>query len=275
MKIYDANNTFIFKPMLARAPRTAQEFPFDKENYWAELKYDGVRALLVGPNSDQDKWGKLKAYHRSNTIIGTNQFKPFDMMPRTIIDGELIESIVYAFDLPLLLGEDLTNFPLKERRNLLETVVSGLNKPNVKLSLILPSSREAAERVVAEGHEGVVLKEVNSPYRPGERSYDWIKAKSGVEIDAIIMGLTPSTVPGHSNLRFGLFIDGVLTETGTVKYSNSVEVNAQLIGKVAVIRGQKIFESGHVRHPRIVRFRDDKTPKECTGDQLTRADFVL
>ena len=40
------------------------------------------------------------------------------------------------------------------------------------------------------------------------------------------------------------------------------------IGKVFTAKGNSWYPSGSVRHPKFKEWRDDKTPEECTLEQI-------
>ena len=43
----------------------------------------------------------------------------------------------------------------------------------------------------------------------------------------------------------------------------------ELIGTVIEVKGNEIFnDTGRIRHPRFVRYRDDKRAEECTWETL-------
>ena len=244
--------------MLAMTPKT---YPWGDPNYWAEVKIDGIRAIIYSGISGETS----PAYTRTGNLINSHRHPKIELPYGTILDSELLNNKFYCFDVIRLLDEDTTKYPLSTRRELLVTLVEGLNNPGLLVTEILDSSREAAQAVVDAGGEGVVLKRHNSPYRAGQRHPDWLKFKAEVEMDCVVMGLTSSTIKGYSNLSLGVYKEGKLVQIGTVKHSKSITENTKLVGKVAVVRGNKIFSTGHIRHPRITRFREDKLPEDCTG----------
>jgi bifunctional non-homologous end joining protein LigD len=95
--------------------------------------------------------------------------------------------VLVVFDVMWLDGEDLTRRPLSARRELLETF--GLRGSHWQLTTRLADRldldlREACEAI---GIEGLVVKG-DGPYRPGERSRDWVKVKFRRTLLAVIGG---------------------------------------------------------------------------------------
>ena len=167
-----------------------------------QVKFDGVRCVLA--NSD----GAINLWSRHGTPC-TLQFPELQSLrlPRPVIlDGELIvvssgwtdfdavmerfmskrqDKIVrlssttpahfVAFAILSINGNSVMSRPLRERQALLSSVVEPSNVISVCQSFgdghaLFESTRQL-------GREGVVSKRLESPYRPGMRSKDWLKAK--------------------------------------------------------------------------------------------------
>jgi len=91
---------------------------------------------------------------------------------------EKIRLTIRAFDVLYLNGRELTNLPLSERRkHLLEVVpVEYLAEgEDCKNEVELMKFYEEALR---SGWEGIVVKNLNSTYEVGQRTYTWLKLKS-------------------------------------------------------------------------------------------------
>ncbi len=90
--------------------------------------------------------------------------------------GEPATHPVYiCFDVLELDGRDLRPRPLKERRRVLERLVS--NHATVfPARRLAPNGFKAWEEAVARGYEGIVAKDPESPYLPG-RTLKWFKVK--------------------------------------------------------------------------------------------------
>jgi bifunctional non-homologous end joining protein LigD len=78
-----------------------------------------------------------------------------------------------AFDLLHLDGLDTTHLPYRERRALMESL--GLDGPRWSVAPSVPGTgRDAVQVARGLGLKGIVAKRLASPYRPGERSADWV-----------------------------------------------------------------------------------------------------
>jgi ATP-dependent DNA ligase len=93
----------------------------------------------------------------------------------------------FLFDLLHLNGTDLIDAPASERHRLLSQVV-----PVAMLTPRTVTDDPAAVQAffadaVARGHEGVVLKSLDAPYRAGRRGSEWIKVKPRHTLDLVIL----------------------------------------------------------------------------------------
>jgi DNA ligase-1 len=94
---------------------------------------------------------------------------------------------VFLFDLLHLDGADLIDAPAGERHRRLSLIA-----PTTLLTpRIVTADPAAAEAfladAIARGHEGVVLKSLDSPYRAGRRGSEWIKVKPRHTLDLVVL----------------------------------------------------------------------------------------
>jgi DNA ligase-1 len=93
----------------------------------------------------------------------------------------------FLFDLLHLNGSDLIDEPASDRHRLLsETVPAALLTPRIVTSDLAEAEAFFAD-AVAHGHEGVVLKSLDAPYRAGRRGGEWIKVKPRHTLDLVIL----------------------------------------------------------------------------------------
>ncbi|OGH14595.1 MAG: DNA ligase [Candidatus Levybacteria bacterium RIFCSPHIGHO2_01_FULL_37_33] len=107
--------------------------------------------------------------------------------------------VLFAFDLLYLNGKDITQKPYRQRRKLLESIVSR-NGGVIKIAQekILKSTKEITEffnEAISEGLEGLMLKKLDSPYIAGGRGFHWIKFKRTQagqltdSVDCVLLGV--------------------------------------------------------------------------------------
>ena len=213
---------------------------------------------------------------------------------------------LFLFDCMLLNGETLINKPLSERREKLESVVT--EEENIHIATqVLTGDYRVAERVyneaLAAGHEGIMLKNPTSPYKPGRRGKQWLKHKPLMEsLDLVVVGAdwgqgkrahylssfylacvddttgellevgkvaTGATEEELAELTT-LLKEYIIEQTGTY-----VSVEPKVIMEVAYEEIQKStnYKSGFaLRFPRFVRVRPDKGIMEA--DTLSRVEAL-
>ncbi|MBO9624743.1 MAG: ATP-dependent DNA ligase [Microbacterium sp.] len=93
----------------------------------------------------------------------------------------------WFFDVLHVDGRDLIDDPLSVRLDVLERVASEWRMPGA-----VTDDAEAAEQLSREaltaGHEGVVVKSVDSPYTAGRRGKSWVKVKPVLTYDLVVLG---------------------------------------------------------------------------------------
>lgn len=217
-------------PMLAEngSPGVARTL---SDPSWVEVKWDGIRAM--GTWAD----GRMLLHARRGTDITdrypelTADGAPFLPVSDAVVDGEIVAfdshgrpsfsllqnrmhltrpreierevvrtPVVYMlFDLLRLDGHDLTGMPLQGRRTLLEDVIAGLDAP-VQIPPVFDDVDAALAASREFGLEGVVVKDPQSRYRPGQRSPSWLKLKHTRMQEAVIIGIRPGKGDRESTL---------------------------------------------------------------------------
>jgi ATP-dependent DNA ligase len=303
------------QPQLAKSRSTLPE----GEGWRYEPKYDGFRALAFVDD------GEVTLQSRSGRPL-RRYFPELEFMPgRYVLDGEIIigdpegvqdfdslqqrlhpaESRVQrlaeetpaqyvAFDLLASDDEPLLDRPFDERRVALAAVVA----PPV---LLAPCTSDAAEAAPwLQRTEGVIAKEGDAPYRPGERK-GMVKVKRVRTIDAVVAGWRPGKEAGTlGSLILGLYdAEGKLHVVGHTSGFRAKE-KRELPAKLAPyetgergtaepsrwaadrelewidLRPELVVEvsfdqvsAGRIRHgTKLLRWREDKPPAECRIEQL-------
>ena len=93
----------------------------------------------------------------------------------------------FLFDLLHLNGSDLIDEPDGERHRLLSEIAPAtLLTPRIVTADLAEAEAFFAD-AVAQGHEGLVLKSLDAPYRAGRRGGEWIKVKPRHTLDLVIL----------------------------------------------------------------------------------------
>jgi len=203
-------------------------------------------------------------------------------------------------------GKDLTGLPFAERRKALEAFHAKTGNNRLLLSPLTRDAAEAEHWLQRGGKalDGVVAKRLDLPYRPGERVMAKIKQHRGA--DCVVGGFryAGTTKKAVGSLLLGLYNDeGLLDHVGFTSSLKSGEKKAvtekleKLVGppgftgdkpggpsrwstkrssewqplkpKLVVEVCYDHFSGGRFRHgTRLLRWRPDKAPKQCTMEQV-------
>jgi ATP-dependent DNA ligase/DNA-binding HxlR family transcriptional regulator len=238
-----------------------------------QQKVDGDRVLVTvddGAVMVLNKEGQRRTNPTPKALV-----REFGSIPqgRWAFDGELLDGELWLFDLPVA-GDAVTPaHPYGFRLEILERVFSHWRpRPVVRL---LPTARTtwAKERLVDQvlsgGGEGVILRGVDAPYLPGKRSRRMLKAKHTKTIDCIVTGVR---VGGHDNCHVSVFDNGSLVEVGSCAMLGKPAV---AIGDVVEVRYLYADTGRRLVQTAFLRKRDDKSPLDCTIDQLEFTDRTV
>ncbi len=200
------------KPMLAKLST-----PFDSPRHIYEIKWDGTRCLFFIEK------GKIRLQNRRLRDI-TYRYPEFWNLPKDlskdgiVFDGEIVvlkdgkpdfrllqerEHVVsplkikalserlpatyLVFDILYLEGRPLLERPLRERKEILRQNLP--KSPFIVESLYVhEKGRAFFEEVISQGLEGVMAKDLESPYLPGKRTDFWLKFKPRGRRKCVVVG---------------------------------------------------------------------------------------
>jgi ATP-dependent DNA ligase len=213
-----------------------------------------------------------------------------------------------AFDLLALGDQDLRGAPLRERRALLEGIMERAEPP-LHLS---PCSGDVAlasrwlEAFVVQGLDGVVAKNLDSPYRSGEREmrkvkrertadcvvlgFRWAKDLHGEAVGSLLLGMygpdgglwqvgftSGFTAEARRELvkhldqyREGRSVEPPPGQMMMSRWAQGKDLTYEKLRPELVVEVAFDQVTGHrIRHgARFVRWRPDKPPSQCTFEQL-------
>ncbi len=307
-------------PLQPQLARSAKELPVG-EQWCYEPKYDGFRAIAFVDGDEmvlQSRGGKpLDRYFPELSfppgryvldgevvIDGDDGGQDFDALSQRIHPARSrIERLAHetparyiAFDLLAEGDRSLLETPFADRRASLEAL---LQDDHVALT---PATRapDQAEPWLRSG-EGVVAKDVDAAYRPGERK-GMVKVKRVRTIDAVVAGYRPGKEPdtvgslilglygpggrlhvvGHSSglraaekralvhklepYQTGKRGHGDPSRWKSEKELEWIELRPELVVEVTFDH----VSGGRIRHgTRILRWREDKAPRDCLLEQMS------
>ncbi len=207
----------------------------------------------------------------------------------------------FFFDCLHLDGDDLIDRPLGERLAALDRACpAALRVPRVITADPERAARHAAE-VLAGGHEGVMIKALDSRYEAGRRGGGWIKVKPAHTLDLVVVAVewgSGRRLGWLSNLHLaardperggfamvGKTFKGMTDDMLRWQTSRFLELETHRRGGVVYVRPEQVveiafdgiqsssrYDSGMaLRFARVKRYRTDKPAAEADTVAAMRA----
>lgn len=191
-----------------------------------EHKYDGFRVLINKDSKGEvrlftrrldevtkqfpdvveavKKYVKGRSFVLDSEVVGynpkTGKYEPFEAISQRIRRKHEIESLVKklpveinVFDVIYLDGDSKIDVPFSERRKIIEKIVHH-EKWKIRLSTqFVTDDEDAVKRFYQDalkiGEEGIMMKKLDAPYRPGRRVGFIVKMKpEAKDLDLVIVG---------------------------------------------------------------------------------------
>jgi ATP-dependent DNA ligase len=203
-------------------------------------------------------------------------------------------------------GQSLLKTPFRDRRSALEAAFKQIGKNASFVQSKATTSGDTARswlKRLGHGLDGIVAKRLDLPYRPGERAMRKYKLwqtvdcvvggiyyKRGTEtVEYLLMGLYDDAGKLNYVGRCGIGENGAETAKllkpllggtgftgnspgGLSRWSGRERAPVPLLPKLVGEVSADHIENGRFRHgSRLIRWRDDKEPRTCTMDQITRS----
>ncbi len=306
-------------PMLAAPAESIEEAMQAPGELRAEWKVDGIRAQV------HKEGARVAVYSRQGNDVTdgcTPLLEAFVKLPaeRLVLDGEVVlvgadgrarpfqESFsalasqgagrpgetlrAYFFDCVHRDGADLFDSPLAARvAQMNEVVPEAMRVPASRVDTPA-AARAFYEAALAAGNEGVVVKDLASPYRFGARGRAWQKVKEAVTVDLVVLAVEEGSGRRKgflSNIHLGArredgtfcmvgktfkgMTDAILRwqterfgQIATERRGHVVYVRPEVVVEVRfndVQRSSRYPGGVALRFARVVRYREDKRPEEA------------
>jgi DNA ligase-1 len=254
-------------------------------------------AVLDGETLALDDDGRPRAFQDTMSRFGSDATDPDDAA------GVLLSP--FFFDVLHLDGRDLLDEPLATRLDALDGLLAAeeaapLRMPGVRR----PTPEQAAavlDEALAAGHEGVVVKALDSPYAAGRRGRAWQKVKPVHTLDLVVLGvewgygrrsgklsniwLGARDPAGGEPLMVGKTFKGMTDElldwqTATLpaharaEHPWGLELRPEVVVEVALDGAQRStrYPGGvALRFARVLRYRPDRSPADADTVDAVRA----
>ncbi|MFF6780602.1 ATP-dependent DNA ligase [Streptomyces sp. NPDC012510] len=247
----------------------------------------GERFILDGEVIAFDEDGRPRSFQETAGRVGSR----LDVATA----AEQVPVSPVFFDALSVDGRDLLDLPFTDRHAVLARLVP--EPMRVRRALVHgPDDLAEAEAFLADtlarGHEGVVLKALDAPYRAGRRGASWLKVKPVHTLDLVVL----AAEWGHgrragklSNLHLGArtadgsfamlgktfkgMTDALLTwqterlsDLAVEKQGWGVTVRPELVVEIAydgLQRSTRYPAGVTLRFARVIRYREDKSPAQA------------
>jgi bifunctional non-homologous end joining protein LigD len=137
-------------------------------------------------------------------VIGEDGRPSFDLVQRR--DATKHPAMFHAFDVLSIDGTDTIGLPYTDRRALLTQVLDAGDHWAVPAHHV-GGGEALLAATVDQQLEGLIAKRLDSTYRPGTRSKDWLKIKNRIRTEVVVGGFTEGT--GARSSTFGALLVGV------------------------------------------------------------------
>ncbi|HWJ83654.1 MAG TPA: ATP-dependent DNA ligase [Nocardioides sp.] len=222
--------------------------------------------------------------------------RPFQETASRTARGEGTAVTPYFFDVLHVDGRDLLDLPAAERWAALEALVPERHRvPRWRGAAGDTEAAEAfTELVLADGHEGVVVKDAAATYEAGRRGAAWVKVKPVHTLDLVVLavewgsgrrrgwlsnihlGARDDTAPGGF-VMLGKTFKGMTDAMLAWQTERFLELETGREGHVVHVRPEQVVEIAFdgvqrstrypgglaLRFARVVRYRDDKTADQA------------
>src|SRR5215210_2763128 len=310
-------------PMLA----TLVDKPFEEPGWMYEVKWDGYRAIGYVNK------GETEIRSRNNKSFNEKFYPVYEALKKSglnaVVDGEIVvlndkgvpdfgnlqtwrseadgRLAFYLFDILWLNEMVLMNIPLRERREILRSVVpkEGVIKLSENFEATGSEFFALAEKM---GLEGIIAKKAESLYTPDIRSKEWLKIKTEKHQELIIGGYTcnEGSAKPFSALLLGLFENGAFHHVTPVGTGFNIKMQKEILEKlkaliipdcpfihvpafnkpsrfrpnppkaevtwvkpemVCEVSYREVTKDGAIRHPSFKGLREDKDAKDVVRER--------
>jgi ATP-dependent DNA ligase len=259
--------------------------------YFPELSFPPGRYVLDGEIVVRDAQGR-----EDFDALGQRVHPAASRVQRLAVETP---AVFIAFDLLALDDASWLEQPFSQRRAGLERLLAEDDFEQAPVELMVSvDTPQGAERWFREA-EGVIAKERSAPYLPGERK-GMVKVKRTRTIDAVVAGWRPGKEERTVGALILALYDG--EDLRVVGHCSGLTAKAkrELVDTLApyetgergsadpsrwssgrdlewvALRPELVIEidfdhvsAGRIRHgAKLRRWREDKSPRECTVDQL-------
>ena len=269
------------KKILEKGPMLAESTDIlpTSGKWTAEFKWDGMRALFTSDGrsftifsrNNRDVTGSFPEFQdvvfKAPIILdgeiistGENKIPDFHMLQKRMHRTNHLDRLMdeypvtyMVFDLLQVGFEKMVRRPFHYRRRILRSHMP--DHPRIQLSRDYRDNIEQMKEVALDkGLEGLMLKKIDSTYKPGRRSGSWLKYKFVKTADLIIGGWKPRKGTGKG---VGSLLLGAYEDEGPLQYVGSVGTGFDMQDHLILIKELKDRESSDCPFYKDPKIKDE------------------
>jgi bifunctional non-homologous end joining protein LigD len=201
----------------------------------------------------------------------------FGALQAALAEGKTDDLIYFVFDLLFAEGEDLQKVPLRERKATLKRIIEKLDDDSLVryVEHFDASGESVLETARKMSLEGIVSKQLNGIYRPGQRDWTKIKCRAGQEV---VLGGWTSEGSRFRSLLAGVYRDKHLVYIGRIGTGFGEDVVKRILPRLKELTvDENPFEGQNApRHQTGVHWLKSELVAQIefagwTGDGMVRA----
>lgn len=307
-----------------------------------EFKYDGMRMQIHKNSNDIRIFTRrlenitaqfpevveaVKKYVKESKVVldseavgynkKTGKYLPFQSISQRIKRKYGIEKMseqypveVNVFDIINCRGKSVISKPFEERKDMLRKIIKNTPKKIILAKSITTSDKKDVEKfykeAISSGNEGLMIKKLSAPYKPGARVGFMVKLKPTKEnLDLVIIkaewgegkrskwlsSYTLACIDNEGNfLEIGKASTGLKEkrEEG-LSFAEMTDMLKPLIkkeeGKEVIVKPKIVIEVGYeeiqksptynsgyaLRFPRVIQLREDRSPENISTLKMVEA----
>ncbi len=206
----------------------------------------------------------------------------------------------FFFDVLLADNEELLDLPGHQRTARLADLVPARHRVERLVTSDPAAAESFTRRVLASGHEGVVLKGLDAPYEAGRRGSSWIKVKPVHTLDLVVLAVEwgsgrrrgwlsnihlGARDPSGGHVMLGKTFKGMTDAMLTWQTERFLELETHRDDWTVYLRPEQVVEIAFdglqrstrypgglaLRFARVLRYRDDKRAAEADTIDTVRS----
>ena len=161
----------------------------------------------------------------------------FGALQAALAEGKTGDLVYFIFDLLFAEGDDLQSVALRQRKAALKGIIEKLDDSMIRYVEHFDASGESVlETARKMSLEGIVSKQLNGIYRPGQRDWTKIKCRAGQEV---VLGGWTSEGSRFRSLLAGVYRDKHLAYSGRIGTGFGEDVVRRILPRLKELTVEK------------------------------------